>query len=473
MSYKNKSIKEIHQDLIYKKISVRELVDESLKVIQDKNPEIHALLGTYSKDFIDSQIKIAQDMIDNGTGVEITGIPIVIKDNICVKGELATAGSKMLEDYVSPYDAHVITELKKAGAIILGRGNMDEFAMGGSTENSAYGPTKNPLDTNRVAGGSSGGSAAAVAMEAVPVALGSDTGGSIRQPAAFCNLVGLKTTYGRVSRNGVMAMGSSLDQIGPFGKCVEDVEILYRTIATEDRHDATSLTKKEREITVPLKKRIGVPRSFVMQDGVDSIIKKNFEETLEKLKTNGYEIVDVELTSLTKSLAAYYIIMPAEVSSNMGRYDGVRYGLHKTGESINESFINSRSEGLGDEVQRRILIGTYVLSSGYYDAYYNKAIALREELKQDFKKVFETVDVIATPTTPILPWKFGEKSDPLAMYLADVFTVPANIVGVPAISIPSGTVNVEGKDLPLAFQMMGPWCAEDNLFTIAKTIENV
>ena len=460
-------IKDLHTQLIEKKITVREIVDKTLATISERDTDIHALLGLYSIDFINFQIDIAQKMIDEGKAVEMTGIPIVIKDNICVRGEVASAGSKMLEGYVSPYDAHVVSELKKSGAILIGRANMDEFAMGSSTENSAYGPTHNPVDVSRVPGGSSGGSAAVVAYGGVPVSLGTDTGGSIRQPASFCGLVGLKTTYGMVSRYGAMAMGSSLDQIGPFAKTVEDVEIVYKTISTPDTKDATSLLGSERNINIQLKKKIGVPKKFIEQDGVDAEIKSNFYETLEKLKTQGYEIVDIEIPMIEQSLAVYYILMPAEVSSNMGRYDGVRYGHRVQGETINDSFIRSRSEGLGAEVQRRILLGTYILSSGYYDAYYNKACALRDILKDNFKKVFETVDVIATPTSPIAPWKFGEKSDPLAMYLADIFTVPANIVGVPAISVPSG---VGSNNLPIGFQLMGPWGGEDNLFTIAKLV---
>ncbi len=465
-------IKDLHTQLIEKKITVRELVDKSLKTIKEKDSDIHALLGLYTDEFLNSQIDAAQKMIDSGTATEMTGIPVVIKDNICVSGQVASAGSKMLDGYVSPYDAHVISELKRSGAVLIGRSNMDEFAMGSSTENSAYGATKNPLDMTRVPGGSSGGSAAVVAYDGVPVSLGTDTGGSIRQPASFCGLVGLKPTYGSVSRYGAMAMGSSLDQIGPFGKTVEDVEILYKTIATSDTRDATSLLDTERNTkktlySAPLKKKIGVPKKFIEQEGVDAEVKKNFYDTLENLKNKGFEIVDIDLPMVEMSLAAYYIIMPAEVSSNMGRYDGVRYGMRVEGESMNEGLTKSRSMGLGDEVQRRILLGTYVLSSGYYDAYYNKACALREILKIEFKKVFEIVDVIATPTSPIAPWKFGEKSDPLAMYLADIFTVPANIVGVPAISVPSG---LDSKNLPIGFQMMGSWGSEENLFTIAKMI---
>jgi aspartyl-tRNA(Asn)/glutamyl-tRNA(Gln) amidotransferase subunit A len=341
--------------------------------------------------------------------------------------------------------------------------------MGGSTENSAYGTTKNPYDLERVPGGSSGGSAAAVAANLALIALGSDTGGSIRQPASFCGLIGLKPTYGTVSRYGVMAMGSSLDQIGPFGKTVEDAEILFNAIKGHDKMDSTSLPAIEQK-KVSGKLKIGVPKDILNIGGIDESIIKNFKESIEKLKSQGHEIVDIELPNLKYSLAVYYVIVPAEVSSNMARYDGMRYGKRVSGNTGIEDYFLSRQAGLGREVKRRIILGTYVLSSGYYDAYYNKANIVREIIKDDYKKAFKKVDVIATPTTPSVAFKIGEKvDDPLQMYLEDIFTVPINLAGVPAISIPSGKKNIGGKDLPIGIQFIADYSREDKLFAISKS----
>jgi aspartyl-tRNA(Asn)/glutamyl-tRNA(Gln) amidotransferase subunit A len=407
------------------------------------------------------------------TWVTLTGIPIILKDNLLVKGELATAGSKILENYHAPYDGTVVKKLKEAGAILLGRANMDEFAMGGSTENSAFGVTKNPHDTIRVAGGSSGGSAAVVAYGGVSISLGSDTGGSIRQPASLCGVVGLKTTYGDVSRYGVMAMGSSLDQIGPFGTCVSDVEEVYKVITGHDVLDSTSLPEnlRNKRQEIKIKKVIGVPRSFINREGIDKDVLENFNISLKKLEDVGYTLKDVTIEHLEKALSVYYILMPAEVSSNLARYDGIRFGLSHPGETSIQSYFESRTAGFGPEVRRRILLGTYVLSSGYYDSYYNKANLVREMLKKEFERVFQDVDVIVTPTSPVPAFKIGEKSqDPLAMYLADIFTVPVNIVGVPAISVPSGMTE---NGLPLGIQFIAPHMAENVLFTIGKEFEKL
>jgi aspartyl-tRNA(Asn)/glutamyl-tRNA(Gln) amidotransferase subunit A len=334
----------------------------------------------------------------------------------------------------------------------------------------AFGVTKNPHDITRVAGGSSGGSAAVVAYGGVPVSLGSDTGGSIRQPASFCGIVGLKTTYGDVSRYGLMAMGSSLDQIGPFANTVEDTEIVYKVITGNDPHDSTSLSNEIRTSPkAPIKKVIGVPKSFVYRDGIDKEVLENFESSLKRFESLGYTCKDIEIQELEKALAVYYILMFAEVSSNLARYDGIRYGLSHPGETSIRSYFESRTDGFGPEVRRRILLGTYVLSSGYYDAYYNKANIVRAMLKDEFAKVFQDVDVVAMPTSPVSAFKIGEKSsDPLAMYLADIFTVPVNIVGVPAISIPSGKT---AADLPLGLQLIASWMREDILFTFGKDFE--
>lgn len=473
----NKTLKQLHEELKSGKLTVEALVESCRKTINEKDREIHALLGIYSGALINAEISHAKEMFAQGRDTMITGIPIVLKDNILVKGERATSGSKILENYIATYDATVVEKLREAGAILFGRGNMDEFAMGSSTENSAFGVTKNPHDTTRVAGGSSGGPAAVVAYGGVPVALGSDTGGSIREPASFCGIVGLKTTYGRVSRYGVMALGSSLDQIGPFAKSVNDVEEVYKIISGYDKNDSTSLGQSAVDglqstvNTGAMRKIIGVPRGFIEREGVDKEVLKNFNESIEKLKKSGYTIRDINIEHLEKALAVYYVIVPAEVSSNLARYDGIRYGLSHGGETSIKSYFESRTAGFGAEVRRRILIGTYVLSSGYYDAYYNKAILVKEMLKKEFDRVFKEVDIISTPTSPFPAFKIGEKAqDPLAMYLADIFTVPVNIVGVPAISIPSG--KTEGG-LPLGIQFIAPHMREDMLFTIGYDFEKL
>ncbi len=468
----HKTLRQIQEELKDGVITIEALVENARKTIEEKDGEIHALLGMYSDNFVSSQIAVAKEMLQQGKGTALTGVPIVLKDNIVVKGEKATAGSKILEDYVSPYDATVVKKLKEAGAVLIGRANMDEFAMGGSTENSAYGVTKNPHDITRVAGGSSGGSAAVVAYGGVPVSLGSDTGGSIRQPASFCGIVGLKPTYGAVSRYGLMAMGSSLDQIGPFAHSVEDTESIFNIISGHDPFDSTSafLKANDQELKA-LRKRIGVPWSFIRRDGIDKEVLTNFEDSVEKLKGDGYEIIDISIDHLEKTLSVYYVVVFAEISSNMARYDGIRYGLSIPDDNVIKGYFKTRTLGFGEEVRRRILLGTYVLSSGYYDAYYNKANLVREMLREEFKKIFEQVDAIAMPTSPIPAFTIGEKShDPLAMYLADIFTVPVNIVGVPAISIPSGVT--DGK-LPLSLQIIAPHFREDILFTIGRDFEKL
>lgn len=465
-----KTLKQIQEELKNGTTTVEALVEDAHKLISEKDEDIHAILGMYSNDLIESQIARAKEMLAQGTGTMLTGVPVVLKDNIVVKGEKATAGSKILSDYTATYDATVVKKLKDAGAILLGRANMDEFAMGGSTENSAFGVTKNPHDTTRVAGGSSGGSAAVVAYGGVPVALGSDTGGSIRQPASFCGIVGLKPTYGAVSRYGLMAMGSSLDQIGPFGNSVEDVEEVFAIIKGSDDLDSTSV-KVIPEASGALKKKIGVPRSFIERDGIDPEVLADFNASIEKLKSAGYEIVDINLEHLEKSLSVYYVVVFAEISSNMARYDGIRYGMSIKDQNMIQGYFKTRTEGLGDEVRRRILLGTYVLSSGYYDAYYNKANLVRDMLREEFAKVFKEVDALAMPTSPIPAFAIGEKAhDPLAMYLADIFTVPVNIVGVPAISIPSGKTN---NNLPLSLQLVAPHFGESTLFAIGKDFEKL
>ncbi len=446
-------------DHFYKKdFSCYELVSTYLSKIEEKNKDLNAYLEVF-----DDSLYLAKEVdkkISDGQKTPLMGIPFSIKDNILIDGHIASASSMILKDFKSPYDATVISKLKNQNSIFLGRVNMDEFAMGGSTENSAFGVTKNPYDTSRVSGGSSGGSAVSVASDMALASLGSDTGGSVRQPASFCGVVGFKPTYGSISRNGLMAMGSSLDVIGPIAKTVSDTEIIFNAIKGKDPLDLTSFDGKSDLKKV---KKIGIPYSLL--EGVSDDVLSDFNKSVEKLKDLGFDIVDINLPNASKSLAVYYIIMPAEVSSNMARYDGVKYGLHMEGNDLSEDYFKTRGAGFGKEVKRRILLGTYVLSSGYYDSYYGKAIGAREMIKNDLKNAFENVDVILTPTSPTLPWKIGEHLDPLSDYLADIFTVTANIAEIPAISIPSGK-NENG--LPFGIQFMSPKWTEDRLFDIGK-----
>jgi aspartyl-tRNA(Asn)/glutamyl-tRNA(Gln) amidotransferase subunit A len=377
----------------------------------------------------------------------------------------------MLENYVATYDATVITKLKAQGVVFLGRTNMDEFAMGSSTEHSAFGSTKNPHDHTRVPGGSSGGSAAAVAAHLAIAALGSDTGGSIRQPAAHCGIVGLKPTYGAVSRSGLIAMGSSLDQIGPLAKTVDDARILYNAICGIDPLDSTTIPEGLYDARPTTEKlRIGVPRRL-LSEGVEPDVLDAFNTTLERLVDAGHTLVDVELPTSSYALAAYYVVMPAEVSTNLARLDGVRYGLTRHGDTLLEDYVLSRTDGFGEETRRRILLGTFVLSSGYIDAYYRKADVARTVLRREYEDAFRQVDAIAFPTTPSPAFRFGEKSDPLSMYLEDIFTVTANLTGMPALSVPMGFVERKGTKLPVGIHFTAPHQAEDTLFTLGGEVE--
>lgn len=454
-----------------REFSAIDLTKAYLEEIKKKNRDLNVYLEVYD-DVLD-QAKLSDKMIAEGKSFPLLGIPLAIKDNILIKGKKSTSASKILEGFVAPYDATVITKLKAQGAVFLGRANMDEFAMGGSTENSAFGVTRNPHDTSRVAGGSSGGSVVAVAANLALGALGSDTGGSVREPAAFCGIVGLKPTYGGVSRYGLMALGSSLDCIGPIAKTTEDAEIIFKAIQGHDVLDSTSTTEETYpKETTKNKLTIGVPWALVEGEGINPDVKSNFKEVVEKFKNFGFEIKDALLPNLDLALALYYIIMPAEASSNLSRFDGVKYGLHIDGKDLLGDYLLSRGKGFGKEARRRILLGTYVLSSGYYDAYYGKAESARNILRQEFKEAFNKFDLILTPTVPMPAWKVGEKSDPLSVYLADIFTVTANIVGLPAISLPSGFTKVEGKDLPLGIQFMAPHGKEDLLFAVGKQYTN-
>ena len=463
----NLTIKKAHEALINGEYKVRDLVDAYLKVIKEKNTELNAYLEVFEKD-LDEQINIAEKMFQEEKATIMTGIPIAIKDNILFKDHISSASSKMLENYVATYDSFVINKLKGEGVIILGRTNMDEFAMGSSTETSAFGVTRNPYDPTRVPGGSSGGGAVATSALMSLVSLGTETCGSVRQPSSFCGIVGLKPTYGGVSRSGIIAMGSSLDQVGPMGKNVDDVEILYKAIRGYDSLDSTSLKDEIRNKIKPteLKKKIGVPWDFLNSGGVNEEVLNNFKDSCEKLKQSGYEIVDISTKMMQYSLAVYYIVMPAEVSSNLARYDGIRYGFHQDASKLFDVYTKSRGQGFGKEARRRILLGTYVLSHGYYDAYYNKAIQVREMITEELKKIFQDVDVFITPTVPFPAFKLGEKmDDPLAMYMCDIFSAPANLALIPAISIPSGKTK---EGLPLGLQITAPYLREDILFKIGK-----
>jgi aspartyl-tRNA(Asn)/glutamyl-tRNA(Gln) amidotransferase subunit A len=442
---------------------------EVFAVIEDRDPEINAFLEVYKDTAMAEAAQADQTFAEQGDAAPLlAGIPIALKNNILMKGTKATASSKILENYIATYDATIVSRLKTAGAIIIGATNMDEFAMGGSTENSAFGPTKNPHDLTRVPGGSSGGSAAAVAMGAVPVAIGTDTGGSVRQPASYCGVVGFKPTYGAVSRYGLIAMGSSLDQAGPLTNTVGDAELVHSIMAGLDPADATTIAP-DTYTNVPVKQTytFGVPRSF-MATGVDAEVLALFEEQLKALQAAGHTIVDIELPMFEAGLAAYYIVMPAEVSSNLARFDGIRYGLSVDGADLLAVYENSRAAGFGAEVKRRILLGTYVLSSGYYDAYYGKAELVRTKMREELAEVFAHVDCIVTPTAPTPAFKLGEQSDPLAMYSQDIFTVPVNLTGVPALSVPMGTVERGGVSLPVGVQYIGPHGGDARLFDVGK-----
>ncbi len=470
---KTLTIRTAHEALVKGSFSAAELAQAYLDEISEKNARINAYLEVFSD--VLEQAKAADTRIKEGKAGLLTGIPIAVKDNILIKGRRVGAASKILEGYIAPYDATAIACLKKEGVVFIGRTNMDEFAMGGSNENSAYGPVHNPHDESRVPGGTSGGSAAAVAMFGALAALGSDTGGSVRQPSSFCGVVGFKPTYGAISRYGLIAQGSSLDQIGTIAKNADDAQILFDAIVGHDEYDSTTLPAGTfpadtfvAAASCAVKKRIGIPRHF-MKQGIDPEVLANFELAIDRYQKLGYEIVEVTLPNIEHSLAVYYIVMFAEASSNLARFDGMKYGALKEGNDLLADYLRTRTEGFGKEVRRRIMMGNYILSSGYYDAYYAKANLVRDMIKADFDEAFKKVDFILTPTSPVPAFKIGEKStDPLQMYLADIFTVTANLVGVPAISIPSGFIKKEGKQLPLGIQLMAPRKADATLFHSAK-----
>ena len=463
------TIVQAHQGLKKKEFSSVELTEAILNRIRERNQDIGAYLTITEELALKQAIKIDKKIINNEEISTLAGIPMAVKDIILVDGIKCTAGSKILKNYIAPYDATVIKRLKKDGVVIIGKTNLDEFAMGSSGENSGYYPTKNPHDLERVPGGSSSGSAAAIADNQCLCALGSDTGGSIRQPASLCGVVGLKPTYGRVSRYGLMAFASSFDQIGPITKTVEDAQIVFEAIKGKDEKDSTSLEAEDRNFELDIKNlKIGVPKEYFIK-GLDPEVEKAVKQAIDKYKEMGAKVMEVSLPHSEYALPAYYIISPAEASSNLARYDGIKYGLSEKGQDLLKGYLKTRKQGFGNEVQRRIMIGTYVLSAGYYDAYYLKAQKVRTLIKQDFDNVFKKVDVLMGPTSPTPAFKLGEKAaDPVSMYLADIYTVPVNLAGIPAISIPCN----KGNNLPIGLQIIGNQFDDEKILQIAKLYEN-
>ncbi|MDO5603076.1 MAG: Asp-tRNA(Asn)/Glu-tRNA(Gln) amidotransferase subunit GatA [Oscillospiraceae bacterium] len=454
-----------------KELSAKETAESILAHIEKTEPEVDAFL-TVTADEMLAQAEIVDSKIKNGEELPpLAGIPVAVKDNLCTKNIKTTCASRMLENFVPPYDATVVAKLKEQNVLFPGKVNMDEFAMGSSCENSYFKPTKNPWDTSRVPGGSSGGSAAAVAACEAPLSLGSDTGGSVRCPAAFCGIVGLKPTYGAVSRFGLVAFASSLDQIGPMGRTVEDTALLFRAICGQDKmHDATSKAYNFEKYADSVKgKRFGLPKEYFGK-GVSAEVKDAVYAAAKDLEALGAEIIEVSLPSTDYALAAYYIISSAEASSNLARYDGVKYGFSTGREgSLEEMYLATRSEGFGKEVKRRIMLGTHVLSSGYYDAYYKRAKLLQKQIGKEFSSAFEQCDALIAPVTPTTAYRLGEKiNDPLQMYAADICTVPVNIAGLPAMSVPCG---FDSKGLPIGMQLIGPKFSEETLFTAAACYE--
>lgn len=466
MELKDLTIDQIQEGLKKKEFSAVELTEYYLDEIEKKDKDISAFL-TLVKDSALSQAEETDEKVAENQDLDVlSGVPCAVKDNILVDGVKCTAGSKILENYVAPYDATVVKKLKEKGAVILGKTNLDEFAMGSSTENSAFFTTKNPNDLDRVPGGSSGGSAAAVAGNMCSFALGSDTGGSIRQPASFCGVVGLKPTYGSVSRYGLMAFASSLDQIGPLTRTVEDCRRVFNAIKGRDKMDSTSVGSENGKSDFKIQNlRIGVPKEYFVK-GMNPEVERVVREAIKKYEEMGAKIEEISLPHTEYALACYYIIAPSEASANLARYDGIKYGysdLH--GKDLLDVYLQSREVGLGAEVRRRIMLGTYTLSSGYYDAYYLRAQKVRTLIKRDFEKAFQKVDVIFTPVSPTPAFRIGEKAeDPLTMYLSDIFTVSVNLAGLPAVSLPAGKVS----NLPIGLQIIGKAFEEDKILSTGE-----
>ncbi len=487
MNLNELTIQQASEGLRKKQFSVTELVSDCLDSIKEKDGKLHAYLEVF-EDALEEAKKKDEVLQGLNAPGPLFGIPIAVKDNILIEGEKCTAGSRILDNYIASYDATAIQKLRRCGAIFIGKTNLDEFAMGSSTENSAFGPTKNPYDMSRVPGGSSGGSAAAVAAHTAMAALGSDTGGSVRQPASFCGVVGFKPTYGAVSRHGLISMASSLDQIGPLTKTVEDTRILFNAVAGKDNFDATSTDERKSDFPreVGLRNiRIGIPKEY-FTSGLDPEIEKVIKSAIKRMEEAGSIMEEISLPSFEYTLPCYYIIVPSEISANLARYDGIRYGSAVTAdkrgpkesrtnaENLYEVYAKTRAEKFGPEVKRRIMLGAYTLSAGYYDAYYLKAQKVRRLIREDFEKALERVEVILGPTTPTPAFKLGEKTDdPLKMYLADIYTVAVNLAGVPAISLPAGFTEIGGKKLPVGLQLIGKWFGEEKLLGVAEGVEKV
>ncbi|MEY2986407.1 MAG: hypothetical protein RJB24_636 [Candidatus Parcubacteria bacterium] len=473
------SIEQINQSYNNSSTTVKKVVEDILSTINSKDTEINSYTEVFNTEALSQAEKLDAKLARGEKLGLLEGIPISVKDAILIEGHKATASSRMLEDYTATYDATVIKKLKEAGAIFLGKTNLDEFAMGASTENSAFGATRNPADTNRVPGGSSGGSAASVAGDMAVISIGSDTGGSIRQPASLTGIVGLKPTYGRVSRFGLIAMASSLDQIGPFAHRVIDTAHILQTIEGRDEMDATSAQLETSQLLdiesirqANVKgMRVGIPKEYFI-DGIDADVRKAIDEVIETYKTLGVEFVEVSLPHTEYAVPTYYIIMPAEVSTNLARFDGIRYGLSElqNSQDLQEVYRASRAKGFGNEPLRRIMLGTYVLSSGYYSSYYGKAKQVQDMIRKDFTNVFAEVDAIITPTSPHTAFNIGEKvNDPVSMYLEDIFTVATNLAGIPGISLPT----LSNSGLPIGFQLMTNHFQEQKLLTLAQAIDNI
>ncbi|MFV1982176.1 MAG: Asp-tRNA(Asn)/Glu-tRNA(Gln) amidotransferase subunit GatA [Thiohalomonadales bacterium] len=463
-----KTIAELSKMLANKEISSKELVQTSLARIKKYDTQLNSMI-TVTEQLALEQADAADKLRANDKGSALTGIPLAQKDIFCTDGVKTSCGSKMLDNFISPYDANVISNFKQAGAILVGKTNMDEFAMGSSNETSYYGPVKNPWNTTTVPGGSSGGSAASVAARLVPGATGTDTGGSIRQPASLCGITGLKPTYGRVSRYGMIAFASSLDQAGPMTQTAQDAAMLLNVMAGFDDRDSTCIDKDVPDYTKNLSDKIkglkiGLPKEY-FDDGLDAGVSKVVQTALDEYKKLGAEFVDISLPNTHLAVPAYYVVAPAECSSNLSRFDGVRYGYRcDNPKDLEDLYTRSRGEGFGPEVKRRIMIGAYVLSSGYYDAYYIKAQKMRRLISDDFTKAYEKVDVIMGPTTPTTAFKIGEKSnDPVTMYLSDIYTIAANLAGLPGISIPAGFSN----NMPVGLQIIGNYFEESKLLNVA------
>lgn len=470
----HKTIRELSQELEKKTISSVELTQFFLSRIKNQDKQLNCFI-TITEEKALKAAKIADERRSQGKAHLLTGIPLAHKDIFCTDGIKTSCGSKMLDNFIAPYDATIIKKCEQAGTITLGKTNMDEFAMGSSNETSYYGPVKNPWDTQRVSGGSSGGSASSVAARFIPGATGTDTGGSIRQPAAFCGISGLKPTYGRISRYGMIAFASSLDQAGPFAKTVEDIALLLNVMAGFDEQDSTSIEKPVPDYTKHLNDsikglKIGLPKEY-FQEGLHPDVGKAIEVAIHEYQKMGAQFQEISLPYSSLSVPAYYVIAPAECSSNLARYDGVRYGYRcKDPKDLLDLYFRSRSEGFGEEVKRRIMIGTYVLSAGFYDAYYLQAQKIRRLIRDDFMEAFKKVDLILSPTTPSPAFKIGEKSnDPISMYLSDIYTIAVNLAGLPAISIPAGFVN----QLPIGMQLIGNLFDEEKLLNAAHSYQKV